>query len=152
MHSLWRLWWPLKGPFVFQRCHCRLLGARVLGHGLGTLGYGMLGQFTRQKETDGCLDLSAGDGGTLVVVSEAAGFGGDALKEVVHEGVHDGHGLAGDTSVGVHLFQHFVNVDAVALPPPPLLLLVPRSRGFGLGDPLLGALACSYFRRHLIFV
>ena len=42
----------------------------------------------------------------LVVVGELAGLGGDPLEEVVHEGVHDGHGLRGDAGVGVHLLQH----------------------------------------------
>ena len=39
-----------------------LLGAGVLGHSLGSLGHGVLGQLSGQKETDGSLDLSAGDG------------------------------------------------------------------------------------------
>ena len=34
------------------------------------------------------------------------GLGGDALEDVVHEGVHDGHGLWGDTGVRVNLLQH----------------------------------------------
>ena len=34
------------------------------------------------------------------------------------EGVHDGHGLGGDTGVRVNLFQHLVDVDGVRLPPP----------------------------------
>ena len=42
----------------------------------------------------------------LVVVGELAGLGGDPLEEVVHERVHDGHGLGGDAGVGVHLLQH----------------------------------------------
>ena len=53
----------------------------------------MLGQFTRQKETDCSLDLPAGDGGALVVVGKAGSFSSNTLKDVVHEGVHDGHGL-----------------------------------------------------------
>ena len=53
----------------------------------------MFGQFTGQQEPDSSLDLPAGDGGPLVVVGQAGGFGSDPLKDVVHEGVHDGHGL-----------------------------------------------------------
>ena len=53
----------------------------------------MLGQLTGQEKPDGGLDLPRGDGGPLVVVSESAGLGGDSLEDVVHEGVHDGHGL-----------------------------------------------------------
>ena len=53
----------LKGPDFVCLANCRsLLGAGVLGDGLGSLRYSVLGQFTGQKETDGSLDLSAGDG------------------------------------------------------------------------------------------
>ena len=66
----------------------------------------MLGKFTGQQKSNGGLDLARGDGGTLVVVGKSGGLGSDALEDVVHEGVHDGHGLGGDTSVGVDLFEH----------------------------------------------
>ena len=32
-------------------------------------------------------------------------LGGDALEDVVDEGVEDGHGAVGDTSVGVDLLE-----------------------------------------------
>ena len=60
-----------------------LLGAGVFGHSLGSLRDGVLGQLSGKEETDGGLDLARGDGGPLVVVSQTAGLGGDALKEVV---------------------------------------------------------------------
>ena len=92
----------------------------------------MLGQFTRQQKTDCCLDLPAGDGGALVVVGKAGSLGSNPLEDVVHEGVHDGHGLGGDTGVGVDLLQDLVDVDAVGLLPAALLLLIT------LGDRFLG--------------
>ena len=97
----------------------------------------MLGQFTREEQTNCGLDLPGGDGATTVVVGQTASLGGDALEDVVHERVHDRHGLAGDTGVGVHLLQHFVDVkcrifDDVGFLPPALLLLIT------LGDRLLG--------------
>jgi len=110
----------------------RLLGRRVLGDGLGALRHGVLGQFTREEKTDSRLDLPRGDGGALVVVSQTRGFRGNALEDVVHEAVHDRHGLAGDPGVGVNLLEHLVDVDSVGLLPPLLLLLVT------LGDVLLG--------------
>ena len=62
-----------------------LLAARVLGHGLGALAHGVLGEFTGEKETDSRLDLAAGDRRPLVVVGKTAGLSGDALEDVVHE-------------------------------------------------------------------
>ena len=92
----------------------------------------MLGQFTGKEKPDGSLDLPRGDGGPLVVESKAGSLTSNTLEDVVHEGVHDGHGFAGDSSVRVDLLQHLVDVDRVGLPPPPLPFLVPRSLGFGL--------------------
>ena len=104
----------------------------------------MLGQLSGQQKADGSLDFPGGDGGALVVVGQAGGFGGDALEDVIHEGVHDGHGLGGDTGVGVHLLQHLVDVDAVALLPLAFLLLVALSDGLlGLAG-LLGGLSGGF--------
>ncbi len=73
----------------------------------------MLGELTRQQETHSGLDLSACDGGSLVVVGKAGSLGSDALEDVVDKAVHDGHGLAGHSGVGVHLLEDFVDVDGV---------------------------------------
>lgn len=64
-------------------------------------------------------------------MSQARGLSCDPLEDVVDEAVHDGHGLPGDTSVGVNLLENLVDVDAIALLPAALLLLV------ALGDVLL---------------
>ena len=109
-----------------------LLGGGVLGDGLGALRDGVLGQFTRQQKANSCLDFPRGDGGTLVVVSKTRCFSCNALEDVIHERVHDGHSLGGNTSVRVDLLEHLVDVDAVGFLPPALLLLV------ALGDRLLG--------------
>ena len=124
-----------------------LLGRRVLGHGLGTLGHGVLGQFTGQEQTNGRLDLSAGDGRAAVVMRQAGSLGGNTLENVVDETVHDRHGLARDTGVGVHLLQHLVDVDAVGFLPPLLLFLVTGAGRFGLCHGFLGAFR-RYFGRH----
>ena len=88
-----------------------LLGAGVLGDSLGSLRDGVFGQLTGQEEPDSSLDLPGGDGGPLVVVGKTAGLSSNTLKEVIDKGVHDGHGLGGDTSVWVNLFQDFVDID-----------------------------------------
>ena len=124
-----------------------LFGAGVLCDSLGTLAHSVLGQFTGQKESDGCLDLSAGDGGPLVVVSKTGSLGSDALKDIVDERIHDAHGLAGDTSVRVYLFHHFVDVYAIAFPSPPPSLLVSRASSLGLARCFLCAFGCG-FRCH----
>ena len=127
-----------------MRMFSHLFAAGVLGDGLGAFADSVLRQFTWEEETHGGLDLSAGDGGALVVVGQTGGFAGDALEQVVDEAVHDAHGLAGDAGVGVHLLHDFVHVDAVAFSPLSLSLLVAGSRGLGLRDVLLSA-----FRAHL---
>ena len=114
-----------------------LLGGGVLGDGLGALTDSMLGQLTGEKETHGGLDFTRGDGAPLVVVGQTASLGGDALKDIVNERIHDGHGLGGDTGVWVHLLQHLVDVDAVAFLPLALSLLVAGANGLGLAG-LLG--------------
>ena len=92
-----------------------LLGGGVLGDGLGAFGHGVLGELTGEEEADGGLDFPGGDRGLGVVLGEAAGLVGDALKDVVDERVHDHHGLGADAGVGVNLLQHLVDVDAVRL-------------------------------------
>ena len=93
----------------------------------------MLGQLSGQEEPHSGLDLPGGDGGALVVVGQAGGLGRDPLKDVVDEGVHDGHGLGGDPGVGVHLLENLVDVDGVGLLPLLALLLLVAA-----GDGLLG--------------
>ena len=90
-----------------------LLGAGVFGDGLGTFRDGMFGQFTRQQKPDSGLDFPGGDGRSLVVVSKTGSFSSDTFKDIVDKRVHDAHGLGGDTSVGVDLFQHLVDVNGV---------------------------------------
>ena len=106
----------------------------------------MLGELSWQVKPHGCLDFTTGDGVLLVVVSQTGSLGGDTLKDVAHEGVHDAHGLGGDTGVGVHLLQDLVDVDGVALLAglSPLLAL---SSGLALdGGFLLAFLGCNLAR------
>ena len=132
----------LKRTVSWASVDC-LLGAGVLGDGLGALGHGVLGELTGEQEAHGGLDLPGGEGGSPVVVCQPAGLGGDALEDVVDERVHDAHGLGGDTGVGVNLLQHLVDVDAVGLPPPlTAFLVVSRPLGLCLGGGLLGTLGC----------
>jgi hypothetical protein len=85
----------------------------------------VLGELTRKHQTDSSLDLTGRKGGLLVVGGQLSSLRGDAFKDIVDEGVHDGHSLLGDTSVRVDLLQHLVDVRRVGL------------------DTLLGLLASS---------
>ena len=63
----------------------------------------MLGKLTREHEADGGLDLPRRKCLLLVVSDELDSFLSDSVEDVIDEGVHDAHGLLGDTSVRVDL-------------------------------------------------
>ena len=134
--------WLLKEPFVCVKAGSSLLAAGVLGDGFGALADSVLGQLTRQKEANSGLDLPRGDGGFLVVVSQAGSLASDTLEDIIDEGVHDAHGLAGDTSVGMDLLHDLVDVDGVAFLPPPVPFLLVSRRRFLAG--LLTAFASNW--------
>lgn len=123
---------PEKGLWLLIRGR-NLLGASVFGDSLGSFRDGVFGQLSGEQESHGSLDFPTGDGAPLVVVGKARGFGSDSLKDVVDEGVHDRHGFAGNTSVGVNLLQDFVDVNSEGLLPALLPLLFVTST-----DSLLG--------------
>jgi hypothetical protein len=110
-----------------------LLGAGVFCNSFGSLADGVLGEFSGEKKTNSGLNFSAGDGASLVVVSEARSFGGDSLEDVVDEGVHDTHSLGADSGIGVNLLQNLVNVDGIGFLPPLLLLFLVTFRDVFLG-------------------
>ena len=89
----------------------------------------MLGQLSGEEKPDSRLDLPGSDGRPLVVVGETRGLGGDSLKDVIHERVHDAHGLGRDSGVRVDLLQHLVDVDGVRFLSLLLLFLVSGSTG-----------------------
>jgi len=89
------------------------LGGGELGHRLGTFRHGVLGELTRQDETNRGLNLAGRHRRLLVVSRELGGFGGDLFEDVVDERVHDGHRLGGDAGVRVDLLEHLVDVDLV---------------------------------------
>ena len=80
-------------------CRCEL------GHSLGALRHSVLGQLSGENEPHSCLNLARGHCGLLVVASQLCGLCGDLLEDVRDEGVQDGDGTAGNSSVRVHLQQ-----------------------------------------------
>ena len=88
-----KILWPQTGPgFEVNHFH-DLLGGGILGDSLGTLRHGVFGKFAREEQPHCGLDFPRSDGGPLIVVSEARCLTCNTLKDVVHERVHDGHGL-----------------------------------------------------------
>ena len=90
--------------------YTKLLGASVLGDGLGALRHSMFSQLSWKEKPHSSLDLTRGDRrptdfdtdfksnsysavSPLVVVGQFAGLCSDPLKQIIHEGVHDGHGF-----------------------------------------------------------
>lgn len=117
-----------------------IIGSRVvLGDSLGTLRDGVLGELSGKDQTDSSLDLSGGDGVTTVDAGKTTRLVGNALKDIVDEGVHDDHGALGDTSVGVDLTEDLVDVALVRGSVGSLALLLVDGASSGLGHGGLSA-------------
>ncbi|KCV73341.1 hypothetical protein H696_00880 [Fonticula alba] len=121
------------------RAHLRV--RRELGDGLGTLRDGVLGELTGEDEADGGLDLTRRDGGALGEGGQLGGLIGNALEDVVDEGVHDGHGIGTDAGLGVDLLQDTVDVGGVGLLAAGAALALAIGTTGGLGGDLGGGLA-----------
>ena len=48
----------------------------------------------------------------FVVSHELGGLSSDLLEDIVDEGVHDGHGSLGDSSLWVNLLEDSVDIDS----------------------------------------
>ena len=123
------------------------LGAGVLGDSLGSLRDSMLGKLSWQDKSDSSLDLSACDGGSLVVVSQSGCLSCNSLEHIIDKAVHDAHGFAGDSSIRVNLLENLVDVDSIAFLPLSLPLLVSSSGCLCLSC-LFGTFA-AYFGWHV---
>ena len=87
----------------------------VLGDGLGSFRDGVSGKFSGEDELDGRLDFSGRESSSLVESDELGSFSGNSVKSIMDEGVHDVHGLLGDTNVRVDLLEDLVDVDGEGL-------------------------------------
>ena len=88
----------------------------------------MAGEFTGEEEAHRGLNLARGKSLALVVAGESGGLVGDALEDIEDEGVHDAHGLLGDSGLGVDLLEHLVDISGEGLS---ALLLVSLLLNFG---------------------
>ena len=116
-----------------------LCGGGVLGHSLGALRHGMLGELAGKKEPDGGLDLSGRERLLSAVPRERDRFCGEAVKRVLDERVHDAHRTAGDSRLGVHLLEHLVDVAREGLDTPLAALVATRLLGGRLGGGFAGS-------------
>ena len=99
----------------------------------------MLGKFTRKHKTNSRLNLARRKGGLLVVRGELSGLTGDALEDVLDEGVHDAHSLLADAGVGMDLLEDLVDVGGVGFGTLLVALLLAVGGGLGrLGRSGLG--------------
>ena len=145
-NSFVKRWLVLKRTVGVMSCIRRLAGAGVLGDGFGPFADGVLSELAGQQQTNGGLDLAAGDGRALVVVSESGTLGGDPLEYIIHERIHDAHCLARDAGVGMHLLKHFININTITLPPSSLVLLITSTRRFSFRNSFLGTLRRCFWR------
>ena len=88
---------------ALQRSDAGTLGGGELGHSLGALRHGVLGQLAGQDEAHSSLDFARGHSGLLVVARQLGSLGGNLLENVGDERVEDGDGPRGDSSVRVDL-------------------------------------------------
>ena len=87
----------------------------VFSDGLGSFRDSVSGKFSGEDELDSRLDFPRGESSSLVESDEFGSFGGDSVEGIMDEGVHDVHGLLGDTDVGVYLLEDLVDVDGEGL-------------------------------------
>ena len=104
----------------------------------------MLGKLTGEEESDGGLDLAGGEGSLLVVAGQLGGLEGDALEDIVDEGVQDGDTSLGDADGGVDLLEDLVDVRGVGLGSLNVLLASGDLLG-GLGSLLADSGSLSHF-------
>jgi len=106
----------------------------VFGDSLGSLGNSVSCQLSGENKLNGWLNFPRWEGSSLVESNKFGSFGGDSVEGIVDEGVHDVHGLLGNTNVRVNLFKDLVDVDGEGLNSSSSGLLVNSGLGgFGLG-------------------
>ena len=118
--------------------------SREFGHGFGSFGDGVFGQFTGENQFDGGLNFSGRESVLLVVSNQFGSFHSESVERVRDEGVQDRHSFLGDSDFGVNLFQDFVNIDSERFD---------SSLGSldgGFGDGSLGG--CSFLGDHFKFL
>ena len=86
------------------------LAACEFSHSLGAFADGVLGEFTREEESDGSLDFATAKSALFVVTDELAALKSNTLEGVVDERVHDAHASLANSSVWVDLLKDSVDV------------------------------------------
>ena len=132
---------PEKGRYVWHVDLDDLLRSGVLRDRFGTLAHSMLGQFSGQEKTDSCLYFTAADCRFLVVTASGEMLRRRFVRRCRWQSCSWIDIARLETaSVGMNLFEHLVDVDAVALFPLSVPLLAatwPWCFGRLLGYPFL---------------
>eukprot|EP01084_Bolivina_argentea_P119306 211552_1 len=82
-----------------------------LGDGLGALAHGVAGELGGEHEADGGLHLAGAESLLAVDAGQLGGLGGEALEDIVHEGVDDLLGAAAQGHLGVDALEGAAGVD-----------------------------------------
>ena len=93
----------------------RYLFSVELSDSLATFGNGVLSEIAWEDKPDSGLDFAGSEGVPVVHVDKAGAFAGDPLEDVGNEGVHDEHGLVGDTDIWVDLLEDLEDVGGERL-------------------------------------
>ncbi len=104
------IWWNPSSAIV--RWQYGLAGGE-LGHSLCSFRDSVLWELSRKNQTDRSLNLARRNGWLFVVAGQIGGFVRNLVEDIIDERVHDGHGLGGNSSVWVNLFQHLVDINLV---------------------------------------
>jgi len=95
----------------------------------------VLGEFTRESQTDGSLDLSRAEHSLVVVSYKAASLRGDLLERVVDERVQDRDRSLADPDLWMDLLEDSDDISRVRLDS---LVMSLHNLLCGLGDFLNG--------------
>ena len=71
----------------------------------------MFGKLSWKEQFDGGLDLPGGQSASPVVSDQLGRFGGESVKGIINKGVHNVHGLLGDSDFWVDLLEDLVDVE-----------------------------------------
>ena len=86
-----------------------------LRHCLRSLRNRMLGQFSRENQTNSSLNLSSPHSALVVHTSQMTSLCHDSLENVRNKRVHHSHSLLRNSTLRMHLLQNLVNIGSIGI-------------------------------------